>query len=289
MDDFREVLSEELSSLGAQPPALGDLVGEATRAGRRVRRVRMWAAVGGSAVAMAAVGVLLSVLVTGGVKGGGGVAAAGPASSSPALSASPSGGVPSGSSASASSSAAPSSGATVTRTAPPAPPPGKAGGGKVRATAAGLLEEVLQLLPAGSTSNYAGDSGAVPLVQTYLTTAAGTGMIRLSVFSEQVPMDCAGAAECLTDPYGHKARVDHEAGNCVQDTVVQVDHGDGTSVQVDIGTCLDYTDSHNAPGVQALTVQQAVAIAGNPALGPLMDSATVQAGEGRFPDLPSIG
>ncbi|MGK4578886.1 hypothetical protein [Kitasatospora sp. HPMI-4] len=290
MDDFRQMLSGELS-LEPTPPALGGLVEEAARAGRRTRRLRRWTAVAGSVAAVAVLAGLCGMVVNREPAGRGapvalGVAGAAPATARPsgaatAPGASPTPAVPADTVPKAGATGAPFSG-------PSESPAGAAGGFKVPATPAGLLEQLLRLLPAGETGHYGGNP-AEGEVQTYLTTAAGTGMIRLSVYAGGRALTCDGAAQqCLTDTSGRTVRIDHLADNCVQSTVVTADHGDGTGVQLDLGTCLAYQDGGNRPGVRVLTDEQAAAIAGNPALGPLLDRAVVQAGEARFPNLPTF-
>ncbi|MGE7439424.1 MULTISPECIES: hypothetical protein [Kitasatospora] len=314
MDDFREVLSDELS-LEPPPPALGGLVEEAARAGRRTRRLRRWAAVAGSVTAVAVVATLLGLVVNRGPAGRGAPVAldpaagtTAPASPRPSVAATTPGDTP------PSSGAQGSSDPTVAAAGATKPPAGS-GEEKVPATTTGLLEQLLRLLPPGrtgnyganpgtgiyagnpgignyagnpGTGNYAGSPGDAPMVQTFLTTQAGTGIIRVSVYYNTRPVDCRGAAQCLTSAAGHTVRVTHMAGNCIQDTVVEADHGDGTSVQLALGTCLNFKDDGSRLGVQALTVDQAVAIAGDPALGLRLDPAVVKAGAVRFVDLPDI-
>ncbi|KJK57829.1 hypothetical protein [Saccharothrix sp. ST-888] len=293
MDDFREVLSDELS-LEPPPPLLGGMIEEAARAGRRTRRVRMWTAVAGSATAIAVVAVLLGVVTNKGPAAGGGPARLDAAAGSGAPAVPQTSGAASAAAPSAAPSTAlpPTSGASPTvnpassRTGVPGTPPDD---GKVPATAPGLLQQLLSLLPPGQTSHYAGNGGDEPLVQTYLTTAAGTGMIRLSVHPIAGRMVCdGGTPKCVTDAAGRIVQVYHMEGNCVQSTGLLADRGDGTVVQIDLGSCLNYQDDRNRPGVQALTVEQAIAIAENPAVSTRLDRTTVLAGAARFPDLPAL-
>lgn len=264
MNDFRTDLGDELSMLSAPP--LGDIVGAAARSGRKVRRVRRVGSVVGSAVALTAV-----VALAGGALGNTGghtaelSAAAGPAASSPA--------------------------------APAAPAPAAANlvptNGKV------VLAAVLKTLPAGvKTGNYAVDNAAKvgkvihqDMAQTYVTTAAGTGMVRVFLSPAepgQKVSPCTAPDECLKDSKGEQVYVSHHADNPVQNTLVTVAHADGSSVMVQLSTVLAWDGTKNPAGIVALTVDQAVAVASDPALSTTVDPAAVAAANAQFPSVPLL-
>ncbi|MFD0579874.1 hypothetical protein [Dactylosporangium darangshiense] len=249
--DLRARLADELSD-AAEPP-IGDLVGAALRRGRRLRTLRRLGS-GGAAVAvigaLAAAGALLRP---------GPVPVAGPASGG-------------------------------------SPPPVASADGRVRATPAGLLQLLLGLLPPGATSGYAADP-AQPMVQVYLDAGAGPGMLRVSVarVAPHEPMFIGQSEPGFevhgpTDlPGGYRVLVLQIEDNCVQRTVVEVRHPDGTQVQVDIASCLAWDGEQNRPAPQALSVAQATAVASDPRWGLRIDPAVEAAGAGRFPRLAAIG
>ncbi|WP_104814197.1 hypothetical protein [Kitasatospora sp. MMS16-BH015] len=261
-NDFRSELSEEMSAL--TPPPLGDLVVEAARKGRRTRRLRAAVQVTGSALALAGV----AVLATGALRTAGPAQAVGPAAG--------------GTSASATPTAAP----TPVKASPtpwsPANPPGT-----VTVSGAKVLSVLLDSLPAGTkTSGYAADdadgvNGSV--AQAYLALPGGTGMVRVFVGTANPDAPCTGG--CTTDAKGQSVRVEHVPDNCIQSSVVWVRHLDGTSVTVQLSTCLAWDGKANKPGVLALTEEQAIALGGNPAFRNSMTPAEGAAAAARFPGL----
>ncbi|MDH6113292.1 hypothetical protein P3T36_001824 [Kitasatospora sp. MAP12-15] len=279
MNDFRTDLGDELSMLSAPP--LGDIVGAAARDGRRTRRVRGFGAAVGSALALTAV-----VALAGGALGSTGQhtaelsAAAGPAAPVSAPGSAP---VP-----------APASPSTTPVTSP-APAAGLVPtNGKV------VLAAVLKALPAGvKTSNYAVDNAGKigrtvhqDMAQTYVTTAAGTGMVRVFL-SPAVPGEkaspCKAPDQCFKDAKGEQVYVSHVADNPVQNTLVTVAHADGSSVMVQLSSVLAWNGTTNPAGIVALTVDQAAAVASDPALSTNVDPAAVAAAAAQFPSVPLLG
>ncbi|GAA2784536.1 hypothetical protein GCM10010441_06850 [Kitasatospora paracochleata] len=260
MKDFRSELSDELTALN--PPPLGDIVGSAMRSGRRTRRGRAIGAVTGSVVALTGIAVLL----------GGPLGVAGRTPNQVGVAA-----------ATASSPVALAAGANPTPTA-----------GLVPTTGAALLSSLLRVLPQDAqTSGYAGETAWVAgsnetVAQVYLTTPAGTGMIRVFLGSANPAMPCSAENSCVRDQRGQQVRVIHHKDNCIQNTVVSVLHADGTEVMLDMASCLAWDGKGNKPGILALTEEQAIAVAGDPAIGKLMTQAAGEAAAAQFPSLPRL-
>ena len=178
---------------------------------------------------------------------------------------------------------------TVTSPADYIPQPA---GPKAPTSSAAVLAELLKLLPPGTTSNYSffGGLGA----QTYLDGASGLGMIRLSLFQGSLnPGACASAVPsdmtrtCGTLPGGATVLTTRISDNCIEPLVIDVDHGDGTVVEIDVATCLTWNGHSNPPTQMAITAAQALQIAANPAWGAAqMDAAVVRDGDSRFAGLP---
>ncbi|MFF0393615.1 hypothetical protein ACFYS8_33680 [Kitasatospora sp. NPDC004615] len=266
MKDFRTDLSDELTAL--TPPPLGDVVAEATRKGRRARRVRTVGQVAGSALAMAAVAVLVGGQLHG---AGGGNGLVGPAAGG-----------------------APALAASAASTPSPA-----ASGALVRVSGAAVLSTVLDSLPAGlETSGYAANDATeahdkyaadVPLAQVNVRTPKGLGMMRVFVGTASPDAKCSTSDGCHRDKYGQQVRVQHVDDNCIQNTVVTVRHADGTAVTVQMASCLAWDGKANLPGVVPLTEEAAAELAGNPAFHNMMTPAQGAAAAARFPALPQIG
>jgi hypothetical protein len=165
-------------------------------------------------------------------------------------------------------------------------------GPKAPTTPAAVLDEVLKLLPHGKTSGYASYTDGA---QVFLATAAGVGMIRIHVASGSLNTDaCAGpqpadlTMTCSTLPGGAPLNVVKISDNCIQSASIDVDHGQGTVVQIDLATCLAWNGTSNPPAPMAITVAQAEQIAANPVWGAnQMDAAVVQEGNGRFANIPA--
>jgi hypothetical protein len=275
-------------------PSFDGVAQEVLGKGRRARRVR---------TAKIASGVLVMAGLAGAV-----VAVAVPSiGGSHAVTASPASSVSSASSASSAGPAGPASPATrtapvggastvpvaailtnvISRTDYIAQPRGA----KAPTTSAAILDELLKLLPPGATSNYAFSPDSA---QTYLDGRSGLGMIRIFLFrgslnpdacTSAVPSDMTRA--CSTLPSRATVLTTRISDNCVEPLAIDVDHGGGTVVQIDVATCLAWNGSSNPPAHMAITAAQAEQIAANPAWGALtMDAALVRASASRFPGTP---
>jgi hypothetical protein len=170
-------------------------------------------------------------------------------------------------------------------------------GPKAPTSAGAVLDELLKLLPPGATSNYAlYNEGSEDLgAQTYLAGASGVGMIRIHLASGSLNPDaCDGALPsdltmtCGTLPDGAPVTVAKISDNCIQSASIDVDHGRGTVVQIDLATCLAWNGTSNPPSPMAITIAQAEQIAANPAWGIAeMDAALVQDAATRFSAVPA--
>ena len=169
-------------------------------------------------------------------------------------------------------------------------------GPKAPTTAAAVLDELLKLLPPGTTSNYAlyqdqYQTGA----QVYLDGAAGPGMIRIFLYNKSLNMDACHGSDasdfthvCGTLPGGAPEIITKIPGNCVEALTIDVDHGGGTAVQIDVPTCLAWNGQTNPPTQMAITAAQAEQIAANPAWGATqMNAAVVKDAAHRFTDVPA--
>jgi len=169
-------------------------------------------------------------------------------------------------------------------------------GPKAPTTAAAVLDELLKLLPPGTTSNYAlyqdqYQTGA----QVYLNGAAGLGMIRIFLYNKSLNMDACNSSDasdftrvCGMLPGGAPEIITKIPGNCVEALSVDVDHGGGTAVQIDVPTCLAWNGQTNPPTPMAITAAQAEQIAANPAWGATqMNAAVVNDAAHRFTDVPA--
>jgi hypothetical protein len=165
-------------------------------------------------------------------------------------------------------------------------------GPRAPTTSAAILDELLRLLPPGATSNYAffGGLGA----QASLDGASGPGMVRVSLYkgslnpgacTSAVPADMTRA--CSTLPGGAAVLTTRISDNCIEPLVIDVDHGDGTVVEIDVATCVAWNGHSNPPTQMAITAAQAVQIAANPAWGTAqMDASLVRAAAVRFAGVP---
>ena len=169
-------------------------------------------------------------------------------------------------------------------------------GPKAPTTAAAVLDELLKLLPPGATSNYAlyqdqYQTGA----QVYLDGAAGLGMIRIFLYNKSLNMDACHSSDasdftqvCGTLPDGAPEIITKIPGNCVEALAIDVDHGGGTAVQIDVPTCLAWNGQTNPPTHMAITAAQAEQIAANPAWAATqMNAAVVKDAARRFTDVPA--
>lgn len=187
-------------------------------------------------------------------------------------------------------------------------------GKREKATPAGLLQLLTELLPQGSTSHYAGDPDydetKSPMIQTYLDRGDGPGMIRMTATSEGTfsqPGDAKAGyvAECeargqkncdsivtgiriktpVTLPNGVKYQVSTMADNCVSSTVVSFLYPNGEGTDMYLSTCLGWDGAQNQRTEAVLTVQEAVAIGGDLRWGATIDPKLNEAGAKKFPRL----
>jgi hypothetical protein len=164
-------------------------------------------------------------------------------------------------------------------------------GPKAPTTSAAILDELLKLLPPGATSN---DAFFGLGAQTYLDGASGLGMIRISLYKGSLnPGACTSAVPsdmtrtCSTLPSGATVLTTRISDNCIEPLMIDVDHGDGTVVEIDVATCLAWNGHSNPPTHMAITAAQALQIAANPVWGAgQMDAALVRDAASRFADLP---
>jgi hypothetical protein len=294
-DELGTLLAAELAEV-VEPP-IGDLAERSLRRGRRLRTVRRWR-IGGT---------MLAVLLVLGLGSAAGLTATGGRASGPDPV------------AVAAQEATPSAPPSPPWTPPPGAP---ATGPRIPATAPGLLVLLLSLLPQGSTGHYAASPGGL-LVQTYLDTGGGPGMLRVGVarmppgtypgqpvYAAKVPTYCAKlwwpACAPLAPPTDAPAMADRPTdkvlklsggallriidvpGNCVQRRIVAVERADGIIVQINIATCLAWDGRQNPPAPMALTDEQATAIAQDRRWGTSLAQSLVRAGAITFPRLPLI-
>ena len=285
-EELRGLLRDELAA--ERPPPLGDLVATALRDGRRIRRQRRWAALGGGTVV---VGVLAATAALGGpfgpsaapspggpfgpsaapARGGSdrAGAAANPAQRAPS--------VPAGTAEPARSHPA-SRPAGAVRVTPVPAPPGAAGigPGLVKATPEAMLVLLEELLPPGRTSEHAKTGPRDLGVRLYLDRGEGPGMIRVSVGGNPAPGPRPGTPA---------VSVDSLPDNCIQSTVVRAEWPGGLVVQADLASCLAGDGRPHQPAPQVLSRDEARAVVTDPRWGPAMDAGLVRAGAERFPQV----
>jgi hypothetical protein len=161
-DELRDLLRAELDA--ERPPPLGDLVGTALADGRRIRRTRRLAAIGGGT---AVAGVMAVTIALGDPFGSAGAPAAvigGPATALPAVS-----------------------------------PPPKRSGPQATATPEAMLVLLQKLVPPGRTNGFAKTGQRELHVQMYLDRGKGPGMIRLSVSGTSRAAPAAGRPAVIVD------------------------------------------------------------------------------------------
>jgi hypothetical protein len=164
-------------------------------------------------------------------------------------------------------------------------------GPKAPTSGSAILAELLKLLPPGATSHYA--AGGLT-AQTYLDGASGLGMIRIFLFKGSLKPDACTSAvpsdmtrTCSTLPSGATVITTRISDNCIEPLAIDVDHGDGTVVQINVATCLAWNGHSNPPTQMAITAAQAQQIAANPAWGAAqMDAALVRDSAHRFARVP---
>jgi hypothetical protein len=143
-----------------------------------------------------------------------------------------------------------------------------------KATSAAMLHLLTTLLPPGRTSHYGVSKDNALHVQLYYDAGYGPSMLRL-----QVDRKATGR------PRGSTATVSvtHLAGNCVQDTDVRATWADGTSVQLDLATCLEFDGRTNPPAKPQLSQAEAALVVGDGHWGVTMDADLVDQGARAFP------
>jgi hypothetical protein len=284
MDErLHSMFRNELSSQAR--PSLDGLAGEVLARGRRARRARTAKIASAVVVAIGVVGVAVTAAVPG-IAGGHsvatdrGAAAKSVSPARPGTQTAPAGGA----------HAVPVAAILTTANSPanyiPQPP-----GPKAATNSAAILDELLKLLPAGATSD---DAYFGLGAQTDLDGASGLGMIRVVLYKGSVNPDACTSAvpsdmtrTCSTLPSGARVLTTRISDNCVEPLMIDVDHGDGTVVEIDVATCLAWNGHSNPPTQMAITAAQALQIAANPAWGTSqMNAALVREAASRFAHLP---
>lgn len=267
-EELRSLLRDELNA--ERPPPLGDIVGMALRDGRRVRRNRRFAAIGGGTAVAGVVAVAMAL----GAPFGSAVAP------QPAAAPQPGGGVQvAPSAAPVAVTPIPARTSATTALAPPeASPGGRSVGAK--ATPEAMLVLLKRLVPPGRTSNYAKTGDTDLHVQMYLDRGQGPGMIRVSV-----------NGHLRSEPNIGKPTVTVDAlpDNCIQSRIVRAQWPGGLTVQADLSTCLAWDGRQNKPSALALTDDEAAAVVTDPRWGLIMDAALVKAGATEFPHVAYFG
>jgi hypothetical protein len=248
-DDLRAALRADLA--GERPPPLGDVVGTAISRGRRVRRNRRLAAVG-AGVAVLAIAAF---------------AAFGPGPQLPPLpSALPPESVP--------SIAAPPVAAVPPRSVTVRNGTQRAEGMQKKATPTAMLHLLTTLLPPGRTSHYAVARDDDLHVQLYYDAGYGPSMLRAQVARKDTGVARGSAA---------KLTVTHVPDDCVQDTDVRATWPDGTTVQLDIATCLEFDGRTDPPAKAQLSEAEAALIVADNRWGVTMDAGLVDQAAAEFP------
>ena len=159
------------------------------------------------------------------------------------------------------------------------------------ATSRGALQLLTeQLGTLGATSHAGVASDGTLDVELYLTTAQGTGMVRVSLDHSATPGVCPDkdlangfVPTCTTDPAGDLVVTWETKGNCIQNQSVEVFHPDGAVVDFDLATCLAWDGRQNKPGPQPITQAQAAAFGADPRWDTSMSPQLVAAGASNFP------
>jgi hypothetical protein len=282
-DELRVRMHQELAD--RPRPAFDGVVEAAMSAGRRSRRNRR--AVSGLGTT-AVVGIAVAVVVASSQAAPGrttAVASPGAGGTTPVA---------------ATTTAAPTTTAAVAKpapvaavkTAPPgpavtpatytaAPPPG------VRATTGGMLALLTSQLPAGWTSSsYGAADDSSLMVEANLTNASGTGMVRIALFKDMVStLGCGVTFVCHTEANGDVVEVSHLADNCIESTSVSVIHTDGSGVEFNIASCLEWNGTANVASPQVLTEAEAIALGSDPRWDLSMDPSLVAKGAQDFANL----
>lgn len=162
--------------------------------------------------------------------------------------------------------------------------------GRTTATPEGLLQVLLDDLPSGRTSHFAKAAGGAVHAQAFLDDGSGWGMVRVGL-PARAGVESSRRATWLRSwklADGSVATVVTVPDDCTRALHVEVERSDGVLVSVDVGSCLAWDGLLLGRGRTALTVDQAVAIANDPRLGPTMPQQLVQSGAHRFRDLPTF-
>jgi hypothetical protein len=269
------------------PPPIGDLVDNAIRDGRQLRRIRL---VHRSVACVAAVGALVlglgmatATLRPDGVpdKAGGEV---GVAAGELSASASRTTGVPVGTPTMGLYQAKQNYPGAESKRSPAAP--------------AAVLIALGAVLPPGQTVGYAGGRfDTYTGVQIFLDRGEGFGMVRVAVarYAMTPARDCGGSPGVLvrcTEEEGAVVETFEIESNCVQRRGVNVYRADGIAIQVNVGSCLVdgkwESPSTDSVDEQVLGVNEAVKIGLAPVWNErTMSDAAAKASQ-RYPDLPIL-
>jgi len=291
MDErLHSMFRSEMSSQAR--PSLDGLAEEVLARGRRGRRARTAKIASTVLVAAGLAGAAVAVALP--TIGGSHPAAAGRATAGQAAVGRPTVAKPGTRTAPAGGADTSPAAAILTNVVSPADYIRQPSGPKAPTTSAAVLAELLKLLPAGATSNYAFYGGGA---QTYLDGPSGVGMIRIFLSRGSLNPDACTSAvpsdmtrTCSTLPSGATVLTTRISDNCVEPLAIDVDHGNGTVVQINVATCLAWNGSSNPPAPMAITAAQAEAIAANPAWGATqMDAALVHAAATQFAGVPGSG
>jgi hypothetical protein len=154
----------------------------------------------------------------------------------------------------------------------------RAEGMRMKATSAAMLHLLTMLVPPGRTSHYGVSADDDLRVQLYLDDGQGPALVRVAVGEAPFARPSAG------NPSGIVTAVRRNGADCLRSTVVGAQRADGTTVEIDIATCLP--DDGLPPARPALDIADAVRIATDPRWGVTMDPLLVKAGAKRFAGLP---
>jgi hypothetical protein len=297
-DRFRSMIESEFAEVDSPP--IGDLVDNAIRDGRRLRRTQV---VQRSVACFAAVGVLAlgvgmatSTLRPGGSPGSDdGVAAppaARPAATAPYVSAEPtvdrSGRRSQMPPDTPTMAVFPDGGPDGAASQPPTAPP------------AAVLLALGSTLPTGATIAFAGSRfDTFTGVQVFLDRGAGFGMIRVAMarYGPRPGPFCnagtPGVAVSCADQKGALVETFEIESNCVQRRGVNVYRPDGIAIQVNIGSCLAEGDwgaaaTKAAVDDEVLAVAEAIQIGLSPVWDERMMIETAAKAEDLYPKLPLL-
>jgi hypothetical protein len=126
-------------------------------------------------------------------------------------------------------------------------------------------------------------------VQVSLTTANGPGMFRLSV-SASAPrtIETQPGETLVRHDDGTVVVTGGIANNCIQHAYAYAYRPDGTMVYVGVASCLAWNGRANIATHPPLTLDQAVALATDPAIGRTIAADVEAAGEAKFGHAPTL-